>query len=1460
MSVGLSEIDIQPYLLKIADNSVVVACINAPQSITLSGDESSIDQLGKILSDDGLFAKKLRIQVAGHSYHMEVIAKDYLKSMGTLTTPEPQVDAVTMFSSVTAAPISAHEINATYWIKNMISPVRFSEAVSALVMQLATENTKRKVAVSYTAAIEIGPAETLRGPLTQTLTTINDSLAASILYTSMLSRKLNSDVSALTAAGILWAQGIHVDIHAVNFQGNSNRKPRCLTTQPPYPWNHSRAYFHESDLSRAYRYLEKPRTDLLGMRLPNQDPTEPRWHNWVRISEQPWLADHKVQQRVLYPGAAMIVMAIEAACELVDSARGFKGIETQDIVFRKPLFIPDRDPAVETAIHIRPNPAAVSQRTSYSFRIFSKAGKDEWQENCIGTVTILYESGLEEAALYHVAWKSNIKLYDHVRKRATKKISPRTFYNLFDKKMNLQYGPLHQNVTECVAGNGEGYGKIMIPDTKSVMPSNFEYPHLIHPCTLDSIFQLQALGHLSGLSGEESLLPVSISSIYIAASIPKQAGTRLTGYSKSTETRSGDTIGDVVLSTDDWAYPKVVVRGFCSRDVSAGNLDLDNRSMNYTSLEWSTFIQKPQDSLPKLPELLIVCGTVPSPAVQSLAYKLTDTTTSISESVQIVSLQDVDSVDFRGKTIVSLIEAEASAVAKWTKSDFDHFKNIMLQAKAVMWVTRGGDYAIESDLDFSITTGLLRTIRVERSELKLPHIDLSPKNTLDISYNVEAILLAAQASIFNQTGPCEQEFKVRGGRLMVPRLKKQEAFHAELSRQLTVVKPVETRLADISGHVEGVYDPKTKVLGWQHISGLSEELGEQELEIDLSFVHLEQGDLREGAIGRDAVGTVRVAGSAVTDFFAGDDVVVCGIQTMKTTIRVHQGAVQNFPESVDKSLAATLPSALCTAYATFVDLARLQPGESVLICSTPGSLEEALIHHAKQLNADVFVLAQSSQHRNELIRNFGFDDGHILLSTASEPLPSILKLDGVDIVATTLSGAVIDQSISCLRDWGRFISIGRQSLGSTGVPLARNISISSFDLDHMKTAAPERFALLFRSSWARYQEYGFPPSHLVQNYPSSEIKSAIAYLENEMPIASAVIQFSPYDLVAIDPAKPPILTLDSNATYVLSGGLGGIGRLIAEMMFSAGARNISFLSRSGARSEPAEHLLESLAQRGCKAQAFQCDITDASQVQRFVDSCTERGENIKGVVQCAMVLRDSMFENMTFEQWTEATQPKLLGSWNLHQAMPNDLDFFIMLSSMTGVIGNPGQANYAAAGTYQDALSQHRRGMGLASMTISLGIVSDVGYVSENPEQFDRLDGLENLFISERDLRVILSAAMLGKTKNGEEVPAQLVTGVGKELMSERILLANSIRNDLKFIHLWDDDSLTAEMPQDRKVQDRLKTANSVREACAIVEEELAAHLSKALNMEKADVDLEKPIHAFGGMSTPSHGELKLII
>lgn len=1468
MAVGLSPEAIKPYLACCESETVVIACINAPSSVTLSGDRNSIEHLEKLLKDDGIFARKLRVDTAYHSPHMRVIAEEYLDSIGTLEPPQAAVEGVVMFSSVTAAPVAAQDLNAAYWVSNMLNPVRFSDAVKAMVTQPSRSRVRRKAAMNYSAMIECGPAEALKGPLNQILAATDEKLVASLPYTSLLSRGADAEVTAMQAAGRLWAQGLNVDLSMVNFQSISTNH-QVLASLPPYPWNHTKSYYHESAWGKRYRYQEKPRTDLLGMRLENQDQNEPRWHNYIRLEEQPWLVDHKVQQITVYPGAAMVTMAIEAAKELANPERQLEAIEARNVLFLKGLVIPSGDAAVETAIHLRPTTDGSTQSTTYSFRVFSQSSGESWQENCSGSVSIHYRHDSGDSSTESLSWHSNVALYAEICKRSTKNISPKLFYKLFDRKMNLQYGPLHQNVTECAAGTGEGHGTVTIPDTRAVMPSQFEYPHLIHPSTLDSVFHMQALGYLHSLSGEESLIPISIASIYVAADVPAMPGSQLKGYSKGTQSESGDSIGDIVLSNDQWLKPKVIVRGFLSRDMSLNTVNFaapDTRPRKCTTLQWveidlldasslSTENKKEVSTTMPVPEIelteiIILHGADLSNRTQRLVEKLSITLHASGRDVRSVALPEMTLEAMKGKTLVSLLEIEEPFIADWSSEGFEQWKSLATQAGAMLWVTRGGNSTTDKSLGFSISTGLLRTVRVERPQLKLPQIDLSISSELSSDLTADAIGRAFALSVLRDAGAVEQEFKEVNGKLFVPRLTTQENFHGELKSAGGPKTPMMEPLKSFSQLMKAHLDVEGKHLQWTPEDALTDPLSASDVEIKVSVVGLEYED--HAVRTRDAVGVVTGCGSAVTDFVLGDSVALCGSNTLQTQRRIHQGLVRHVPKNINLSVAAAMPSALCTAEVALVDSARLQPGESILICSGTGTTSQAIILLAKQIGANVFATAENSTHKSLLVEQLGIAEDHVLSSASnvmfSKSIRSLTQMEGVDVIVSTLSEAATKASMASLANFGRFVSVGSRSKTPNAGIHAHNIALFSIDLEEMERSAPSRLVRIFGRSWDRVRT-GLMEKITSREFPCTDLESALQYLRSENCIGGAALTISSEDIVSILPPPPKKLRLDPNASYVLAGGLGGVGRSIAEMMVLAGARNISFISRSGARSTEAKKLLDSLRERGCNAQAYCCDISNASQVSAFATASSERGETIKGVVQCAMVLRDSTFDNMTYSQWTESTEPKIRGSWNLHAYLPRTLDFFIMLSSMAGIIGNPGQANYSAAGTYQDALSLHRRAHGLPSMTIDLGIVSDVGYIAENAEQFERLEYLEPLFISERDLHHIVGAAMLGHTMDGVPVPAQLITGVGKELLQDGSI-GTAMASDLKYAHLHDQvgaGSGPGDSSADEILKIDLKAASTLRDASLVVEEVLAAQLAKALTMEKDDVDLEKPMHDYGG-------------
>ena len=1015
-------------------------------------------------------------------------------------------------------------------------------------------------------------------------------------------------------------------------------------------------------------------------------------------------------------------------------------------------------------------------------------------------------------------------------------------------------------------------GTVTIPDTKAIMPAQFEYPHLIHPSALDSVFHMQALGYIHSLSGEESLIPISIDSIYVSADTPTAPGTELLGYSKGDQSNSGDTIGDIVLSDAAWTSPKVVVRGFLSRDMSATapTGGVDTRSKKCTNIGWIPLPTKQvednsensddQDKVSPssdLPEILILRLANAEADTLSLVTRLTEQLGQLHFHVRTAlypSSKEDDAIDATGKAIISLVEADEPVIANWDEEGFNNFRTLAYQADSMVWITRGGDAITEKDLGFHVSTGLLRTVRVERPQLRLAHLDIDPKTNLALAETASLVVEAFKASVLNDADAVEHEFAELEGKLMVPRLTIQESFFSELGRQDRQT-PSEARLDSLNRQLKGSITPDGKQVVWSDNPQFARDIAPEEVDIQTSLVNVERSTTSEKVITvTDAAGIITAVGSNVTGLSIGDRVVVCGPHALESHVRTHQSLVRQIPKFMSMSVAAGLPSALCTVEALMTGAGNLQSGENVLICTMPGNIQQALISFANHVGANVFVTTETPANRRLLEDCFDIPEERILGSLRSEATWKTLKClvgtDGVDVVINTI-GDALEQSMATLADFGRFVVSGGHKIPSVVDKQARNITLSTLDIEHMAQASAPRLTKLFSRGWERALQgylYSFVSG---KRFEANNFDKACSYLQSEKCAGGAVLTLSPSDTISVLPPTSKRLELDPQATYVLSGGLGGIGRSIAEMMLAAGARNISFISRSGAASEEAKGLLGSLRERGCNAEAYACDITNSEAVASFVQASIERGESIKGVVQCAMVLRDSMFDNMTFEQWTQSLAPKVDGTWNLHHHLPKDMDFFIMLSSMAGIIGNPGQANYSAAGTYQDALSRHRRANGLACTTIDLGIVSDVGYIAENAAEFKRLDYLQNLFISERDLHLILSATMLGETRDGAPVPSQLVTGVGKELLAGGSL-GTAMSSDLKYINLQDTSANdnAADASEDEEVKQKLKAAETFAAACKLVEDFLVSNLARALTMEKDDVDMEKPIHAYGGMLT----------
>lgn len=289
MVVGLPESAIQPYLERPSKGRVVLACVNSPRSLTLSGDSSGIDELYEIFNQEGIFTRKLKVDTAYHSHHMKMVADNYLSAIqDVFPLAKKANDDVKMFSSVTCTLVEHSAMVPEYWVENLVSTVRFSEAVQALYWYSPGKPRRRQRNTGFVDTwLEIGPHSAMREPVKQILA------RPDIAYDSVLQREKSATITAMQAAGQLWTLGYPVKIFAVNTLGDSTGKaPPILVDLPPYAWNHSVRYWSEPKLSMAHRFRKHPRHDLLGAPLETSD--KPTWRHFLRMPENPWMEDHKV--------------------------------------------------------------------------------------------------------------------------------------------------------------------------------------------------------------------------------------------------------------------------------------------------------------------------------------------------------------------------------------------------------------------------------------------------------------------------------------------------------------------------------------------------------------------------------------------------------------------------------------------------------------------------------------------------------------------------------------------------------------------------------------------------------------------------------------------------------------------------------------------------------------------------------------------------------------------------------------------------------------------------------------------------------------------------------------------------------------------------------------------------------------------------------------------------------------
>lgn len=453
--------------------------------------------------------------------------------------------------------------------------------------------------------------------------------------------------------------------------------------------------------------------------------------------------------------------------------------------------------------------------------------------------------------------------------------------------------------------------------------------------------------------------------------------------------------------------------------------------------------------------------------------------------------------------------------------------------------------------------------------------------------------------------------------------------------------------------------------------------------------------------GGECAGQVIAVGDGVVGFKVGDRVATIVEDGFASEVVAPAALSRTIPDSMSLEQAATFPIAFVTAAWSLMSLGQLRPGESVLIHAAAGGVGMAAIQLAQRIGAQVFATAGSDEKRRYL-RGLGVQ--HVYDSRSTSFAKALMRETndrGVDLVLNSLTGEMLQASLQVLAQGGRFIELGRaeiltpEQVGS----LKPGVQYHPVDLTSAMRDEPQSLASLWQQLWQWAEDGSLQPLP-IKNFEHEQTIDAFRFMAQARHIGKIAIRH---------PLPLADVSIRADATYLITGGAGGLGLLTAKWLVDQGARHIALLGRSAATDSAAE-FIEALRQQAADVRFIRCDVGNRTDMQEAFEQIAKSMPALAGVFHLAGTLEDSALVQMDWTKMEKVLSPKVNGALLLHELTSGvALDFFVIYSSVASVFGAPGQANHAAANAFLDAFARWRNLQGARSLSINWGAWSELG-------------------------------------------------------------------------------------------------------------------------------------------------------
>jgi acyl transferase domain-containing protein/NADPH:quinone reductase-like Zn-dependent oxidoreductase/NAD(P)-dependent dehydrogenase (short-subunit alcohol dehydrogenase family)/acyl carrier protein len=1284
LAVGLSESEAME-LIRDTALDVSVAAVNSMSSVTLAGTPEALQEIAAVMERRQVFHRLLKVEVAYHSQQMDPLESELVAALSTLA---PRATRIPFYSSVTGKRMSGEELSASYWWRNMRETVRFAD-----VMQALTSG-------GHKLYVQVGPHPVLA-------TAIKESFQQAGVRgetVASLYREKPEMQQMVAALGTLYSAGKDVDWTAVAPADGE------FVKLPSYPWQKA-VYWYESSKSHQDRLGNDGHVFL------NDDLHSPlpSWEVEANDAFFPYLKDHMIDQTAVFPGAAYVEAGLAVHRQVLSQA----SYRLEEIALHRLLAIDPKDVRI---LHLRYDPGT----KKYAVYSRSKSEGTAWELHATGRLVPGPAASGRRVDL------------GELMASCPEELPAAGFYTALQRS-GFCYGPACQTIAELRVGVEQALARIRV-DSGLVG----EIPNaILHPTILDGSLQLGTL--LADLESSRPWVPVRIERIQVYRS----PGETCWAHSRVIE-RGLDFLRTSVVLTDD--NGEVLVEFESSSKALPGPTQQDALASCAYRLEWHPAETEGEKIGLIAPAGRWLIAGDPSSVQRDLCAHLK------SRGIQYSDVSCAPDNCEQVRQLVASFEGESSVQVLYVASPSDGFSfekatqacarltaliQNLTQWPAGLSVRLGiitpGCHAVTTDdfiLDITASPlwGLGRVIRQEYPYLHCTLIDLESSTKQQAAVLVEHLLGDSE----------EPEIAVREGRIYAARMETAEIADQgdeQSPRQVSTGQPVTLEIG-----VPGRLD----TLRYRASERRAPGAGEVEIEVHASALNfkdllkamgtISQGVLQDtyfgDAFGMECAGVITRVGEGVNEVVPGDEVIASPKEgSFRSYVTTAKEYVYPKPRGMRMEEAPNFTGFL-TAYYSLVEVARLRVGEKVLIHNATGGVGLAAVQVAQWIGAEIFATAGTDEKR-EYLRRLGIP--HVMDSRTLQFADEVKEATagcGVNVVLNAMSGEALLKSFALLAPYGRFVEIGKQDIAeNSGLPMNtfnRNVSFSAVDLDRMFHDRVPILDHVIQAVCAAFERGDFHAIP-VTAFPASEAEQAFRYMAQSKHIGKVVVSMQDQE-VTMHPAERSHAVVKADGTYLITGGTRGFGLEIAKWLAAKGARHLVLLSRSGALCPEARHVLTVMRGKGIEVLVRAVDVADEKQIVTLFAELDERLPALRGVFHGAMVLDDGLIAGLSPEQFEGVMAPKVLGTWLLHtHCMHRPLDFFMMLSSMSSLVGNIGQANYAAANAFLDHFAHYRRSLGLPAVTVNWGALAEVGVAARNQglQQMLASAGIRSLSIAQ---------------------------------------------------------------------------------------------------------------------------------